>query len=91
MSDADTRLSPRALELTVHYYALLRDEAGRDQERLVTASPTAGALYGELQQRYGFSLPRARLRVAVNAGFADWDTQLASGDQVVFIPPVAGG
>ena len=80
-----------AREVTVHYYALLRDEAGCDRERLVTSSSTAGALYGELQRRYGFSLPRTRLRVAVNAGFADWDTQLTAGDQVVFIPPVAGG
>ena len=75
----------------VHYYALLRDQAGRAEEQVVTASATAGELYAELQQRYRFSLPPERLRVAINAGFADWDTRLGSGDLVVFIPPVAGG
>ncbi len=73
------------------YYALLRDEAGRDEERVVTASATVGELYAELRDRYRFTLPPERLRVAINAGFADWDTALAAGDLVVFIPPVAGG
>ena len=75
----------------VHYYALLRDEAGCTEEQVVTASSTAGELYAELRSRHRFSLPPERLRVAVNAAFADWDTRLAPGDLVVFIPPVAGG
>ena len=57
----------------------------------VTAGATAGELYAELRERYRFSLPPERLRVAINAGFADWDTRLAAGDLIVFIPPVAGG
>ena len=75
----------------VSYFALLRDETGRDEEQVATAGATAGELYAELQQRYRFSLPRERLRVAINGDFADWDTALADGDLVVFIPPVAGG
>ena len=78
-------------EVRVSYYALLRDEAGCAEERVVTAGATAGELYAELRERYRFSLPPQRLRVAVNGGFADWDTPLAPGDLVVFIPPVAGG
>jgi len=78
-------------EVRVHYYALLRDEAGCAEERLVTAGATAGELYAELRERYRFSLPPERLRVAINAGFAEWDTPLAAGDLIVFIPPVAGG
>jgi len=31
------------------------------------------------------------LKVAVNEEFAAWDRELADGDRVVFIPPVAGG
>jgi MoaE-MoaD fusion protein len=31
------------------------------------------------------------LRVAVNQSYADWDTPVAAGDTVAFIPPVAGG
>lgn len=78
-------------EVRVSYYALLREEAGCTEERVVTSSATAGELYAELQERHRFSLPSERLRVAINADFADWHTRLASGDLVVFIPPVAGG
>ena len=78
-------------EVRVSYFALLRDEAGCAEERVTTASTTAGELYAELQERYRLSLPRERLRVAINANFADWETVLADGDLVVFIPPVAGG
>ena len=78
-------------EVQVSYFALLRDEAGCAEERVVTASATAGELYAELRVRHRFSLPPDRLRVAVNGGFADWETALAAGDLVVFIPPVAGG
>ena len=78
-------------EVRVSYFALLRDEAGCAEERVATAGATAGELYAELRERYRFSLPPDRLRVAINAAFADWDTLLAPGDVVVFIPPVAGG
>jgi molybdopterin converting factor small subunit len=36
-------------------------------------------------------LPASQLKVAVNAAFSDWNQALADGDEVVFIPPVAGG
>ena len=78
-------------QVRVSYFALLRDEAGCAEERVATAAATAGELYAELRDRYRFSLPPERLRVAINAGFADWGSVLADGDLVVFIPPVAGG
>ena len=34
---------------------------------------------------------RERLKVAVNAEFTGWSRPIADGDEVVFIPPVAGG
>lgn len=77
--------------LQVRYYALLRDQAGCAEERVATAAVSARELYAELRQRHRFSLPPERLQVAVNAAFAEWDAPLAEGDQVVFIPPVAGG
>lgn len=77
--------------LRVRYYALLRDQAGCAEEEVATAAASARELYAELRQRHCFSLPPARLRVAVNAAFAEWDAPLAGGDLVVFIPPVAGG
>ena len=75
----------------VRYYALLREQAGRSAEQVETASGDAAALYDELAARHGFTLPRAQLKVALNGEFADWSRPLADGDEVVFIPPVAGG
>jgi molybdenum cofactor guanylyltransferase len=77
--------------LTVQYYALLREQAGRREESLVTAARTPRELYAQLRTRYPFSLAPEMLRVAINAEFRDWSTPLADGDRVVFIPPVAGG
>jgi len=77
--------------LRLRYYALLREQAGCAEEQLETAAGDAATLYAELAARHGFSLPRERLKLAVNAEFADWTHPLADGDEVVFIPPVAGG
>jgi molybdopterin-guanine dinucleotide biosynthesis protein A len=77
--------------ITVQYYALLREQAGRSDEAVVTAARTPRELYEELQARHPFSLAPEMLRVAVNAEFGEWTQKLADGDSVVFIPPVAGG
>jgi molybdenum cofactor guanylyltransferase len=77
--------------LTVQYYALLREQAGRREESLTSSAPTARELYAELAARYPFTLGAEVLRVAINSEFADWSTPLKDGDAVVFIPPVAGG
>lgn len=77
--------------VTVQYFALLREQAGRSSEALVTSARTPRELYGELAARYPFSLDAALLRVAINSEFGDWSTPLKDGDAVVFIPPVAGG
>jgi molybdopterin-guanine dinucleotide biosynthesis protein A len=85
-------LSPAAdLTIRVQYFALLREQAGRSNETLVTRSRTPRELYAELAARYPFTLPAEMLRVAINAEFGDWAQPLAAGDSVVFIPPVAGG
>jgi molybdenum cofactor guanylyltransferase len=78
-------------QLTVQYYALLREQAGRREEQLRTQARTAGELYSELAQRYPFSLPAEVLRAAINGEFSEWSAPLTDGDTVVFIPPVAGG
>jgi molybdopterin converting factor subunit 1 len=77
--------------LTVQYFALLREQAGRREEALVSAARTPRELYAELAARYPFTLAPEVLRVAINAEFGEWSTPLADGDAVVFIPPVAGG
>ncbi len=77
--------------LRLQYYALLREQAGRQSETIDTPARTPAELYAELAIRHRFRLPASRLRVAVNAAFSEWDRALADGDEVVFIPPVAGG
>ena len=77
--------------VTVQYYALLREQAGRREEKVVTHAATAAELYAELARRYPFTLTTELLRVAINTEFREWPGPLADGDAVVFIPPVAGG
>jgi molybdopterin-guanine dinucleotide biosynthesis protein A len=79
------------MQLKVQYYALMREQAGRSEETLETSAATPADLYGELIARYGFTLTREQLKVAVNSEFSEWSRPLAAGDAVVFIPPVAGG
>lgn len=75
----------------VRYFALLREQAGRAEERVETLAATPAALYAELRRRHGFALPPERVRIALNGEFAAWDAPLAGGAQVAFLPPVAGG
>jgi molybdenum cofactor guanylyltransferase len=79
------------LQINIQYYALLREQAGRSSETLVTTACTPRELYEQLRERYPFSLAPEMLRVAVNSEFSDWEQRLNAGDSVVFIPPVAGG
>jgi molybdopterin-guanine dinucleotide biosynthesis protein A len=79
------------IQLKIQYYALMREQAGRSEETVETAAATPADLFAELTARHGFTLPRERLKVAVNSEFCDWSRALAAGDAVVFIPPVAGG
>lgn len=76
--------------LTIEYFAVLREHAGRDSEQLATPAGTAGELFSELAERYSFP-ELASVKVAVNDEFSDWDAVLNDGDSIVFIPPVAGG
>jgi molybdopterin converting factor subunit 1 len=91
MSTVTRASSDAPKNLTVQYYALLREQAGRREEALRSSAPTPRELYAELAQRYPFTLAPDMLRVAINAEFGEWSTPLADGDAVVFIPPVAGG
>ncbi|WP_257388981.1 MoaD/ThiS family protein [Tahibacter caeni] len=73
------------------YFASLRDRTGCAAESLVSTAADPRALYAQVAERHGLSLPPERLRVAVNGEFAGWDRSLRDGDEVVFLPPVSGG
>ena len=90
-SQALATLDGPPMQLKIQYYALMREQAGRSEETLETSAGTPADLYDELLVRYGFTLSRDQLKVAVNSEFSDWSRKLKVGDAVVFIPPVAGG
>jgi len=90
-SGAPTIGAPARRRLTVRYFALLREQAGRSTEELETQADTPRQLYDELRQLRGLTLAPEFLRVAVNDEFGDWRSPLSDGDTVVFLPPVAGG
>ena len=75
----------------IQYCAILREQRGLAWETLATPAATPADLYAELRARHGFSLPASRLQVAINGDFAAWDTGLRAGDEIIFLPPFAGG
>ncbi len=80
-----------AKPVKILYFAKLREERGLDHEAITTLACTTAGLYEELRFKHRFSLPIGALRCACNGSFCDWNTLLQPGDEVIFIPPVAGG
>ncbi len=78
-------------KIIIKYFAVLKEERGLDQEVVETQAGTAEELYEALKQQHGFKMTTRLMRVSVNNAFVPWDSAIADGDEVVFIPPVAGG
>lgn len=81
------------MKLRVLYFAVFREKLGREDD--VLALP-AGACVRDaiaaLAARHdGIAKLRGKFRVAVNEDFVDDDRELAEGDEIALIPPVAGG
>lgn len=75
------------------HFASFRDAVGREKEvREVSAGTRVRDLWSALAAE---APPLARFpampAAAVNREYVDGDTVLADGDEVVFLPPVAGG
>jgi sulfur-carrier protein len=79
------------MTITIQYFALLREERGLASERLRVEEKTPQELYERLREEHRFRLRADQVRFAVNGEFAEPDSELNDGDEVVFIPPVAGG
>jgi molybdopterin-guanine dinucleotide biosynthesis protein A len=77
--------------VTVLYFAKLRESRGLDEEQVETLACTPAGLYEELRFRHRLPLEIDALRAARNGDFCAWDEPLSDGDEIVFIPPVAGG
>ena len=75
------------MQVTIYYFAILREIQGKDKESLsVQLGVTVGKLFDQL-----FNIQRTAVRFAVNEEFVPANTVLNDGDQVAFIPPLGGG
>lgn len=77
--------------ITIQYYAILREQSGVNSEILTIDANTPKEIYLQLKEKYNFTLPAETLKIAINDTFADWNSPIADGDRLIFIPPVAGG
>ncbi len=80
-----------AMKVHVRYFAVLRDQRKLAQETLETRAVNPGQLYDELCVAHGFTLTHNQVRFAINGSYVEPTTLLNDGDEVVFLPPVAGG
>jgi molybdopterin converting factor subunit 1 len=81
------------MRLRILYFAAVRDLTGTDEETLdVPARTTIGELARLLQERTRELEGRlGAVRFARNEQFASAGDELAEGDVIAVIPPVAGG
>lgn len=77
--------------ITLQYYAVLREKAGKSSETRETEAVTLRELYDELRTAYDFPLEAERVRAAVGEEYVDLDAPVTEGMNITFIPPVAGG
>ena len=82
-----------AVRVNLLYFASFRDAAGRSEE---TRDLPQGTRVGQLWRLLSGEIPRlaaytAMPPAAVNHSYVDGDTVLHDGDEVAFLPPVAGG
>ena len=76
------------MSITIRYFASLREQLGRSEDRVETAD---AATVAEVWQRlHGQDMP-PRVLAAVNQEYVAGNHRLADGDEVAFFPPVTGG
>lgn len=79
--------------VTIHFFAQLKERLGKSIEIIhlnkeCRVSDIFEKIFPSKIERRIF---QTHLRVAVNEEYSAMDTILSDGDEVVFIPPVAGG
>ena len=83
------------MQITVRYFASIREALGTGSETVQTQAATLGALRDELLARgaaHAEALARHRaVRTALNQVMADETSALSDGAEVAFFPPVTGG
>lgn len=81
------------MKVRLLFFAVLRDIAGINERELTLAPGTTAdhvwqALRTEFEKLAGYEQPPL---IAVNESYATPRTVLQEGDELAFIPPVAGG
>lgn len=81
------------MRIHVLYFAVFRERLGRADEDLeLPAGATAGDALAALEGRHPtIAALRGHYRIAVNQAMTTAEAVLADGDELVLIPPVAGG
>ena len=83
------------MQLTVRYFASIRESIGFGSEQVQTKAATLALLRDELIGRgapYAQGLARGRsLRMALDQVMRDESAHLTDGAEVAFFPPVTGG
>ena len=77
--------------VTIRYFAALREQAQLSGEERELTVQTAGELFAQLNEQHNFSLTADQIKVAINQEYQPMDHKLQVGDEIVFIPPVSGG
>ena len=81
------------MQIQVRYFAVFRERLGREGEALeLPDGASVGAALEALEARHEVVRAlRGRYQTAVNQEMVRADVRLADGDELVLIPPVAGG
>jgi len=83
------------MNLTVKYFASIREALGQGSEAMETSAANLQALRDELVARggaYAQTLARGKaVRMALNQVMSDEAATLSEGCEVAFFPPVTGG
>lgn len=83
------------MNVTVKYFASIREAIGASSESVCTSASTLGALRDQLIAQGGAhaeSLARGKaVRMALNQVMGDESAALLDGAEVAFFPPVTGG
>ena len=81
------------MQVSVLYFAVFRERIGRDEEalELPAGARVRDAIEALAARHPAIAALRGRFRVAVNQDFSDDGRELADGDELALIPPVAGG
>jgi molybdopterin converting factor subunit 1 len=89
---SEERASNSAVRVRALFFASYRDVIGAHQLELeLGEGSTVADLVRAVRVHYGGSRLPEKPPVAVNQEYSAYDTALRDGDEIAFIPPVAGG